>query len=254
MADEELEIEESPGVFRIAIVGDSVTAGFDLVDREETYPTLMERWLSSDEGVRVQTLNFGVDGYALLQSLRTARVRVPRFAPDVLVVQMCLNDPYPSNTAYGLRPPVHSLRLWGFLRRRFDAQRFWSEFLVDSNYDAVGWANVRRAIDGFGVLAQGGLPTLLVLFPYLQAPAYESWNFGVFHEGYRQAAEAAGLPFLDLLPAFAEAGLLADAWPGLALHPDPEGQRLAALEIIRKLATLGYLPDGVDSPDSLEPD
>ena len=49
-------------------------------------------------------------------------------------------------------------------------------------------------------------------------------------------------------------GLLADAWPGLALHPDPEGQRLAALEIIRKLATLGYLPDGVDSPDSLEPD
>ena len=29
MADEELEIEESPGVFRIAIVGDSVTAGFE---------------------------------------------------------------------------------------------------------------------------------------------------------------------------------------------------------------------------------
>ena len=78
---------------------------------------------------------------------------------------------------------------------------------------------MREVDDALGRLEGTGhlrSPTLLVLFPYLQAPAYESWNFGVFHEGYRQAAEAAGARWVSYnsdMSAFApDAYLTAPVW------------------------------------------
>lgn len=243
MADEELSREKAPGVFRVAIVGDSVSANFGLVDRGKIFPTLIEERMAGRDGPRVQTLNFGVNAYSLLQSLHTARTRVRSFDPDLLVVQLCLNDPIPSGTPYLPRPAAYPSRLWGFLQLRLDPNRFWGRFQVDGQYDAAGWANVRRAIAGFGELAREGLPTLLVLFPYLQVPAYEQWGYGELHAGYREAAEAAGLPFLDLYPDFAAAGLLGDGWPGPALHPGPAGHSLAADRILAVLAERDLLPE-----------
>ena len=243
MADAEISRKKSPGVFRIAIVGDSVSANFGLVDREDIFPTLIEERLAGSTGPRVETLNFGVNAYSLLQSLRTARTRVLSFDPDLLVVQLCLNDPIPSGTPYLPRPPAYASRLWAFLQLRLDPNRFWGRFHVDGHYDAAGWANVRRAIAGFGELAREGPPTLLVLFPYLQTAAYEQWGYGDLHAGYREAAEAAGLPFLDLHPDFAAAGLLADGWPGPVLHPGPAGHSLAADRILDVLAERDLLPE-----------
>lgn len=245
MADEELTLEKPPGVVRIAIVGDSVTSNLDLVDRQHIYPTLMEQCRLRD-GRTVQTLNFGVNAYSLLQSLRMAQTRVPRFEPDVLVAQLCLNDPYPSNTPYLPRPSPYWSRLGSFLYRRLDPQRFWGHYYVDRNYDAEGWSHIRRGLEGLAELARGGLPTLAVLFPYLYAPGYESWDYGAIHEGYREAAERSGLPFLDLHDDFAAAGLILHDWPMDPLHPTAEGHRLAAERILRALVALGYLPECID--------
>lgn len=239
MADDEVSPEKPEGVVRIAFVGDSVTANFQLTPRPQTYPRVIRELLnaSAPPGTRFDSLNFGVNGYAILQSLRMAQLRVPAFDPDVLVVQVCLNDPKIGGTLYAPDPSAYPLLTLEMLGRRL-----WPLGLfVHTYYDDEGWSNVRRAFEGFAEIARGGLPTLVVLFSHLYAPAYAEWHYGDLHARYREEARLAGLPFLDLFDDFQAAGLIQDPrkdW----IHPDPDGHRVAAESIVAELRARQMVP------------
>jgi lysophospholipase L1-like esterase len=247
MADGEIEVGKPPGVFRIAFAGDSVTANFGLTPRHEIYVEVLERLLDDDPrspARRVETLNFGVNGYDLLQSARVVTTRIGRFEPDLVVVQLCLNDPHPTEGAgFGPPRPVAS-RLHRALYRRLSPERFWGYSFVDSQFDAEGIERIRRAFAELGREAARRPPLLAVLFPYLRSEAYARWGFERYHERLRAAAENHGVPFLDLRPAFDEAGLLENnADP---LHPNAAGHRLAARVIADELERRGWLAPLVD--------
>lgn len=107
MADDAVELEATQPSFRIAFVGDSLTANYRHRPRNEIYLELIEDELAarSPDGLRVEALNFGANGYSVLQTVQMARTRAPRFDPDILVAQLCLNDPYASN----MPPPPPAL-------------------------------------------------------------------------------------------------------------------------------------------------
>lgn len=238
MADEPVTLEKQAGVTRIAIVGDSITANFNLLPRALIYPTLLERQRSDG---RVETLDFAVNGYSILQSLRMARTRVPRFHPDVLLAQLCLNDPRPSESPYTPLSPALPVRTLSFALLRLAPQRFAAYEYVEQLYDAEGQAALRRGFEGFAAISREGLPTLLVLFPYLYAPAYESWGFGALHQRFREEAARAGVDLIDLYPAFVDAGSVGPA-PSDPLHPDAAGHAVAARVITEALEARGLLP------------
>jgi lysophospholipase L1-like esterase len=167
--------------------------------------------------------------------------RALSFSPDLVVAQLSLNDPYPSNTPYALLAPEGPSRLWDFVFRRLAPDHFWAMFLVGHLYDEPGIANVRRGIARLAHIAHRGPPMLAVLFPYLYAPAYDAWGFERFHEVYRQAAREAGLPLLDLLEPFRRAGAIGSQ-SGDPIHPGREGHEIAAAEIRNALDRLGLLP------------
>lgn len=245
MADDEVTAAKPPGVVRIAFLGDSITANFGHRPRPEIYANVLAEALRAEAGRPVvESLNFGVNAYSLLQILRVAQTRIAAFEPDLVVAQMCLNDPYPSNTPYWSFPERWPPRLYSLLFRLLSPAHFWADWYVARLYDAEGWRNIRHAIAGFGELARGGQRVLLVLFPYLYRPAYERWQFDALHAGYRDAAASADLPFLDLYASFAAEGLLSDRWPQDPLHPDAQGHRVAAREIRVELQRLGWLPPG----------
>jgi GDSL-like lipase/acylhydrolase family protein len=246
MPNDEITLEKPPGVFRIAFVGDSLSANFGFRPRPEIYLNVLERTLNQEKrgDWRFEALNFGVNGYGILQELQMLRSRALRFQPDLVVVQQCLNDPYPTDTAYAKLAPDAPSRLWNIVFRRVEPDRWWGWNLVERNYDRAGLENLRRGTAGLGEEVKRGVRVVAVLFPYLYAPAYDSWGYQRYHEPYREGAAQAGVPFLDLYTVFRERGFIGDAPvdPVDLLHPGREAHALAAAEIEVKLDGLGLLP------------
>lgn len=80
---------------RVACVGDSITYGAGLADRDrESYPVCLGRWLGPDYDVR----NFGRSGATLLHAGDLPYIKQPQhdeaiaFKPDVVVIMLGTND------------------------------------------------------------------------------------------------------------------------------------------------------------------
>lgn len=72
---------------RLAVIGDSYIEALQ-VDIEHSYPNL----LASELGQAWEAFAFGVSGAPLTQYLHMTRYVVPRFSPDVLVLNLVHND------------------------------------------------------------------------------------------------------------------------------------------------------------------
>lgn len=83
-------VEKTPGVLRIAVVGDSYVQAAT-VDVKNAFPEVIERDLKA-HGVKAEVYRFGVDGAPLSQYLYMLRNEVARYHPDVVVVQLVHND------------------------------------------------------------------------------------------------------------------------------------------------------------------
>ena len=90
--DGDFPIEKEENEFRAVMLGDSVTMGHG-VTREETFSNQLEDMLRETYGNRrlFQIINTGVQGYATWQEYNVL-VDSLKFAPDLVVIQFCLND------------------------------------------------------------------------------------------------------------------------------------------------------------------
>lgn len=86
---------DAPQATRVACVGDSITYGAGLKDRnEESYPAWLGRWLGSGYNVR----NFGRSGATLLHAGDLPYIKQPQhdealaFKPDVVIIMLGTND------------------------------------------------------------------------------------------------------------------------------------------------------------------
>jgi lysophospholipase L1-like esterase len=83
--DNEWAIAKAPGVVRIAIVGDSKTESLQ-VQRDHTFPKLLERKLNAAGRGRFEVMNFGVSAFNTGQEYLLYLTRVSAYHPDFLVV------------------------------------------------------------------------------------------------------------------------------------------------------------------------
>lgn len=86
----DLEIEKSPGLTRIAMLGDSVTDGF-CVDNNATFPAMVAATLLR-KGVRAEVINAASGGASIDRELAVLRDAVSRFSPDIAVLTFVTND------------------------------------------------------------------------------------------------------------------------------------------------------------------
>lgn len=88
LRDQERSLEKPPGVFRVAVLGDSLVESLQ-VDREDNFLARAEEELrrcGALGGRRAELLNFGVSGYGAAQAIVMARTRALAFAPDAVVL------------------------------------------------------------------------------------------------------------------------------------------------------------------------
>lgn len=102
MNDVERSKAKPPGVFRIAVIGDSNVESLQ-VERKDNFCTLLEQRLSSESNKKVEVLNFGVSSYNLGQMLLRLKTLALDFAPDMVlfVVRQDATHHLPPNPAGG---------------------------------------------------------------------------------------------------------------------------------------------------------
>ncbi|MCE9594581.1 MAG: hypothetical protein K8S98_10330 [Planctomycetes bacterium] len=86
----ERPFEKPAGVKRIVVVGDSHSEAYT-VDDDQTWLVLLERELARDFPVEV--ISLGVGGFSTDQELLAYLHYGRRFAPDLVILQTCANDP-----------------------------------------------------------------------------------------------------------------------------------------------------------------
>ncbi len=92
-----------PGVKRVLCLGDSIPFGWG-VDRERAYPARLAEKLRA-AGTAVEVINAGVPGYSSYQVRLYLEQRLLDYAPDVVVVQVGVNDGNPVRVEDRLRQP-----------------------------------------------------------------------------------------------------------------------------------------------------
>jgi len=90
MRDTKHQSLKPPGVYRIAVLGDSFIEGREVV-LDSVYSKVLERHLRQ-KGVSCETLNFGVNGYGNDQELMLLKKYALRFEPDLVILAFCKND------------------------------------------------------------------------------------------------------------------------------------------------------------------
>lgn len=276
MRDRPRTLERPPRSLRIANLGDSIAYGFG-VRQAETYSRLLEAGSTGPDAPRRESLNFGVPGYDVAQTLRNLEVRALPFEPDVIVYQYCLNDPQHFSQEFAqlearLGAPerrfrdraaatsrLYALASYALERARpgddasasgalppdpqWSALRRgrWVDYFRALHHEPALWSRVERGLDTLADTARRhGAEVLVVVFPvFLQLDRYPLEDV---HARVIAAARARGLATLDLLPVYRERRAAGDGhFVHNALHPDARGHAIAARAIAGALTREGWL-------------
>ncbi|MDQ2690958.1 MAG: SGNH/GDSL hydrolase family protein [Chloroflexota bacterium] len=260
----ETPYEKPPSTFRILNLGDSVAMGWG-VRVEDTYGHQLEALLNERAAgdPRYEVINAGVPGWNLENALAYLQAEGLSYEPDLILLDVTIANDINGRSALlaGNDPgPFRWLSdhtyFWPFLQSQVSWTKARAQgrdrvdtidpptnpakyFPLDPESDR--WDERWHSVLDINRLAEEkNVPVVLILFPL---------EFQVFDEDYStlpqeifvaRAAEA-GIPALDLLPAFQQACreksggscqledryLFADVW----MHPSAEGHKLTADEI-----------------------
>lgn len=109
MREPNLTIQKPAGVFRVALLGDSIVESLQ-VPLEETFGQKLEKQLKkSAEGKELQILNFGNSGYSTAQEYLQLKDKVLKYSPDAVIVFYNHRDLFenwspPDQTITNVRP------------------------------------------------------------------------------------------------------------------------------------------------------
>lgn len=261
MRSEPVEPGKPAGVRRIAVLGDSITFGY-WVAESDAFPRQLEKRLrSAPGGGAIEVLNFGVPGYNLEQETEMLRERALGFAPDLVIVGLCLNDLEGDSYEHGLvvdrRARSTSLpgrayetlvgrsllfswleyrRLEHQARREFVRARDpWAGPLYAATLEQQE-AALRSRFGTMAVLLEK-IPGLVAIFPAFGGH-FDRYRHADFHRIATRAAGEAGLGVVDLL----------DCYQGYdfrdvrvdVVHPSPLGHRIAAHALADALCARGW--------------
>ena len=239
-----------PGFRRLVFLGDSVTLGAGLEARQ-AYPQLLQERLD-DAGRRVEVFNVALWGWSTRQEAIAYRRIARRYAPDRVVVAVCLND-IPELQNNLTRPAAWLAwlhRRSALVRRLVDAQGREIQSVEDL-FAQPDSPRVRQGFERFFVELRGlraqaagnGASLALLVFPFRFQLAPDAPEPSAQR---RIAAFCAseGIPMLDMLPALQEAGEAAFLDYD---HLSAKGARLTAQAILAS----PLLPQAAAEPELL---
>ncbi|MCB9762996.1 MAG: SGNH/GDSL hydrolase family protein [Alphaproteobacteria bacterium] len=282
--EREIPLEKAPGVWRVVLVGDSVSFGGGL-PREAVYTRVAERVLQ-ERGLEVEIINLAIYGYDAQQVAATLHHRGWAYAPDLVVYAAYTNDGSPTALIQvgEQRAPVyvgdHPAGLWpgpglgdtlirsSAIYRRYlgarEARRLEGGAPTDREAE---WAFIDRWMGEMAADAEAHDTPLLVwaLAPHVMAepdpercggdntgPAFCAEQLRTLAH-VQQSARALGLPFATSLPwlrASGASGFFLEGKPEDVHHPNAEGSAVVGRGLAEVLlAWRGGTLDALEGQD-----
>lgn len=265
----ETTYKKPPATFRILNLGDSVVMGWG-VREESTYGQQLESLLNDDNDLNFEVINAGVPGWSLDNALAYLQAEGLKYEPDLIVLDLTIANDINGKSALlaGSDPtPLRWLSdhtyFWPFLQSQMSWAKARAEgrdrvdtidpptnpakyFPLDPKSER--WDERWNTILKINSLArENNIPVVLVMFPLEFQVIDESFPT-LPQELFTAKAKEAGIPVVDLLPAFRDACqtkpggacsledryLFADVW----MHPSSEGNKLTAHELAAFLARI----------------
>ncbi len=226
--------QDFAGKKRLLFVGDSITVGYWHQARFAYGRQAVEVLNRRHPGATLAALNGGTCGYDLAQELHWLRHEGLALAPNLVIVQLCLNDvtsQFDSRTAMvgdtfdpfldvnrltscsGIRRALKAL----VMRTRFGAdppaiaRSLEEEVVVQAALSDLPenlkarWNVVLELLGRFAETCERArVPMVLVYFPLKQQIAYADFS-DLPQRTLAKRCRELGIPFLDLLPGFREA-------------------------------------------------
>ncbi|MBN2031315.1 hypothetical protein JW824_13865 [bacterium] len=243
--DREYNMIKPQDIFRIIVLGDSITYGLG-VSWDETYPKIIEQLLnkrSTDSDQRYEVINFGVNGYNTVQEVEHLRINGVKYDPDMVLVGYNLNDvgnysremPYfntwrnkswrfeetlkeqfvsfilqHSELAFMIKYRTLQVRLNHWLASKKETDELKKARPID--YFRVTYSiptelvHLRQAFIDLHQIGQNhNFSVLLIIFPILCD--FENYFWANLHQKVVELSKSCNLRVLDLLPIFQSTGL-----------------------------------------------
>lgn len=243
-----------PGVYRIAVVGDSFTFG-NGVRQQDRYTELMQTRLPA----HLEVLNFGAGGANTPQHYaRVVRV-LGEVQPDFILLQWYVNDMEDDDTTgrpeFRSLVPFRSLHHW--LSRRsalYDVANVpWAELQValgvtrsypEYLFTRLGDPNGNDALIDkrflMGIIdacRTARVPLGVVLFPDTEMPIDDTYRFAYLHDRVLNTCAERELSCVDLREDFAQVKDHRTLWASrLDHHPSARANAIAAERILHTFA------------------
>jgi len=257
--EREFPAEKPPGIYRIAVVGDSFTFGQG-IEEEDRFSNRLERALNR-EGQRFEVLNFGRPGAETVDEVEMLKNAVIGVKPDFVLLQWLINDVeghdksgrpaelplLPSET---LQPVLHRNsvlyyildRQWGTLQHELG----WTGSYLDymrarfGDPESPGSREAAAELEKFVALCrERNIPLGIALFRGMEGVAKHAYPFDFLHERVLTFCTREGLTCLDLREpmdrAEEHASLVVNRFDG---HPNAEANRIAAEEILKQFGPI----------------
>jgi hypothetical protein len=89
----EIDIKKPEDVFRIIVIGDSVTYGL-YVDAPQAFPAQIEKMLAGKkiDGRKIEVINAGVPAFTTYNELHLYKDKLKALSPDLVILGFCMND------------------------------------------------------------------------------------------------------------------------------------------------------------------
>ena len=239
MCDREYTYDKPEGMFRIAVVGDSLTA---CGPKETMYTEQLKELFARCKGPgSYEVMNFGVNGYNTRQEARITETLVMKFHPDLIVVSYVLNDPYPHLAINPFVSVGHS-KVLSFLWQRielFSSSEYRNEsfedLIVRLHTEQKSWNDVVRR--GFSTIAsvadRENVPVVVVIFPLFSS--FDSPKLEKVYQIVESEARSHGFGVINLLHEFEKYQPEDVRMPGDMFHCNARGHKLAATTIFNGL-------------------
>lgn len=249
--EREINLQKKAGVFRIAVIGDSLTYGQGIATEARLTNVLEKNLNSTSPGYEV--LNFGKGGAETVDHIEFLRNFVLGIKPDFILLQWFINDV--ENGDYAGRPKLLRLipsdRLSHFLHDHsvlyFLANSAWQNIQTSlglgSGYtyaeymqtrfedaDSKDAIRAREALDQFlDLCAQNGIPVGIIVFPELEKGLPDDYPLGFLLDRVMATCSKRQLPCVDMRPVFATVTPVDKLWVNrFDAHPGPLANALAS--------------------------
>ena len=251
---------KQPDMFRIMVVGDSLTYGYGIAE-DWTYSRLLERALQVSYDAEV--INFGRSGSQSEDIVNVVEAFVPQVLPDLLVYAVSLNDflpsgqgeysggsfPFPEDwkeylldrteIANLVSDGYHSLLLMTDLKKDF-----YDDILSQSSGFRERFAEDVKAMSRFAV--ESGLPPVIgIVFHQSFSGDERAWELIAAAEDSLTAADFDLISIQPWRTRLEGQNFQVSRWEG---HPNEIAHSLVAEALYERLLARGYLEGYAGSP------